>query len=200
MATMLNGTGFISLHWSPGLCGLLHSPTIPPSLSMHECGAEGSASHLLVGSASCSLACPALQCATSLGQPAASLLWVLTPLLLAGSPHGPPPLPRCPSPPLLLVWMNVSSLSPWLSWLSEFYTLQFSVSSGCFFVFKLLLSFFWLCEEAQCVYLGLHLGQKLWNKNPVFFHPWLWFFFRSSPKCEEQCWCSQLATIIAEWR
>ena len=29
-----------------------------------------------------------------------------------------------------------------------------------FFVFKLLLSFFWLCEEAQCVYLHLHLGWK----------------------------------------
>ena len=29
-----------------------------------------------------------------------------------------------------------------------------------FFVFKLLLSFFWLCEEAQCVYLRLHLGRK----------------------------------------
>ena len=28
-----------------------------------------------------------------------------------------------------------------------------------FYVFKLL-SFFWLCEEAQCVYLRLHLGQK----------------------------------------
>ena len=29
-----------------------------------------------------------------------------------------------------------------------------------FFVFQLLLSFFWLCEEAQCVYLCLHLGRK----------------------------------------
>ena len=29
-----------------------------------------------------------------------------------------------------------------------------------FFVFKLLLSFFWLCEEAQCVYLRLHPGRK----------------------------------------
>ena len=29
-----------------------------------------------------------------------------------------------------------------------------------FFVFKFLLSF-WLCEEAQCVYLCLHLGWKL---------------------------------------
>ena len=28
------------------------------------------------------------------------------------------------------------------------------------FVFKLLLSFFWLCEKAQCVYLHLHLGRK----------------------------------------
>ena len=37
--------------------------------------------------------------------------------------------PGCPSPPLLLVWRNVSSLSPWLL---DFYTVQFSVSSGCF--------------------------------------------------------------------
>ena len=29
-----------------------------------------------------------------------------------------------------------------------------------FFVFKLLLSFFCLCEEAQYIYLCLHLGQK----------------------------------------
>ena len=29
------------------------------------------------------------------------------------------------------------------------------------FVFKLLLSFFWLCEEAQYIYLHLHLGWKL---------------------------------------
>ena len=61
------------------------------------------------------------------------------------SSHNPPPLwvcqppPRCPtvsplhpgclSPPLLLVWVNVSSLSPWLS---DFHTVRFSVSSGCF--------------------------------------------------------------------
>ena len=29
-----------------------------------------------------------------------------------------------------------------------------------FFVFKLLWPFFWLCKEAQCVYLCLHLGWK----------------------------------------
>ena len=71
--------------------------------------------------------------------------------------HASPLCPSCPSPPLLSVWMNVSSLSPWLL---DFHTVRFSVSSGCFFFFKLLLSFFWLCEEAQCVYLCLHLGQK----------------------------------------
>ena len=50
--------------------------------------------------------------------------------------HNPPPCwvrqpPPCrkSSPPLLPVWMNVSSLSPWLS---DFHTVQFSVSSSCF--------------------------------------------------------------------
>ena len=37
--------------------------------------------------------------------------------------------PGCLSPPLLLVWMDVSSLPPWLS---DFRTVRFSVSSGCF--------------------------------------------------------------------
>ena len=40
------------------------------------------------------------------------------------------PLPcRKSSLPLLQVWMNVSSLSPWLS---DFHAVRFSVSSGCF--------------------------------------------------------------------
>ena len=66
-------------------------------------------------------------------------------------------LPSCPSLPLLLVWMNVSSLTPWLS---NFHRVRFSVSFGCFLFLNLSLSFFWLCEEAQCAYLRLHLGQK----------------------------------------
>ena len=37
--------------------------------------------------------------------------------------------PGCPSPPLLPLWMNVSSLTPWLS---GFHTVRFSVNSGCF--------------------------------------------------------------------
>ena len=48
-----------------------------------------------------------------------------------------------------------SSLTPWLS---DFHTVRFSGCSGCF-LFLNLLSFFWLYEEAQCVYLRLHLGQ-----------------------------------------
>ena len=63
--------------------------------------------------------------------------------------------PGCPSPPLLPVWMNVSSLSPWLSDPCSSIFCQFWL----FFVFKLL-SFFWLCKEAQCVYLCPHLGRK----------------------------------------
>ena len=69
-------------------------------------------------------------------------------------------LPGCLSPPLLPVWMNVSSLSPWLS---DFHIVQFSISSGGVFLLlflNLLLSFFCLCEEAQCVYLHLHLGRN----------------------------------------
>ena len=65
--------------------------------------------------------------------------------------------PSCASPPLLLVWMNVSSFIPWLL---DFHTIRFSKKFWLFFVFKLFLSFFCLCEEAQCVYLCLHLGQK----------------------------------------
>ena len=70
---------------------------------------------------------------------------------LATSPLGP----GFPSRPLLLVWMNVSSLTPWLS---DFHTVRFSVSSGYFLFLNLLLSFLWLCKEAQCIYLRLHLG------------------------------------------
>ena len=65
--------------------------------------------------------------------------------------------PSCTSLPLLLVWMNVSSLTPWFVGLP--YS-SFFCPFWLFFVFKLLLSFFWMCEEAQCVYLHLNLVQK----------------------------------------
>ena len=55
--------------------------------------------------------------------------------------------PRCLSPPLLLVWMNVHF----------FYLL--GVRLPCRSIFCQ----FWLCEEAQCVYLCRHLGS--WTNN-----------------------------------
>ena len=66
------------------------------------------------------------------------LLPAAWPALLHNTPpcrvHQSPPcrkslLPGCPSPPLLPVWMVVSSLSLWLS---DFHTVRFSVSSACF--------------------------------------------------------------------
>ena len=59
------------------------------------------------------------------GMPAtASPTWSSSHCLAAHPLH-----PSCLSPPLLPVWMNVSSLTPWLS---DFYTVWFSGSSGCF--------------------------------------------------------------------
>ena len=68
--------------------------------------------------------------------------------------------PSCLCPPLLPVWMNVSSLTVWLS---DFHIVLFSVSSGYFLFLHLLLSFFCLCEETRCIYLCLHLGQKSYS-------------------------------------
>ena len=98
---------------------------------MHECGA--------VASASCSLACPVPQSATLLGPPAATLLRVLSALAAHTL------LDECFFFISLVVRLPCSSI------FRQFWL---------FFVFKLLLSFFWLCEEAQCVYLCLHLGRK----------------------------------------
>ena len=68
------------------MCGLLHSPTVPAGLSVRECGAAGSTSHCLVGSASCSLACPVPQSTPSLGPPAPALLQILSAWLPASDP------------------------------------------------------------------------------------------------------------------
>ena len=65
-----------------------------------------------------------------------------------------------------------------------------------FFVFKLLLSFFWLCKEGQCIYLCLHLGRKWLNvslfgsdlfnltmfKLSVFYLVLYCVFFKSIPR------------------
>ena len=69
----------------------------------------------------------------------------------------------CLPPPLLQVWMNVSSLTPWLS---DSHTVRFPGSSDCFLFLNLLLFFFWLYEEAKFIYLCLYLGQK--SLFPIF--------------------------------
>ena len=70
-----------------------------------------------------------------------------------------PLCPGCLSPPLLPVCMNVFSLTPWLL---DFHTIQFYGSSGYFLFLNLLLSFFWLFEEAKLITYASILA-KSWN-------------------------------------
>ena len=91
---------FLSLCWDLGLRGLFHSPVFPLSLSARKWGTTWVTSHYLTWSTSCRLA------------------------------HPGPLLPSCLSSPLLPVWMNVSSLTPWLL---DFLTTRFSGSSCCFY-------------------------------------------------------------------
>ena len=140
-----------------GLCGLFRSPFVPPSLSARECGTTRSASHRLEGSASCCLAsqlhpCPPCSTIRHLAGSASCRL-------------------ACPSPPatavprVLSAWLLISapptSLDECLFFNSLVVGLPYSLifcQFWLFFVFKLLS--FWLCNEAQCVYLHLHLGRK----------------------------------------
>ena len=88
-------------------CVVCFAPPQFLRLSMHECGTAVSAS--------CRTAFP-VRSFHNLPPP-----WVCQ--------QRSPLHPSCPSPPLLLVWINVSSLSPWLL---DFHAVRFSVSSGCF--------------------------------------------------------------------
>ena len=110
--------GAIRCSACPILC---HSESGPLGLSVCECGA--------VGSASCSFAQPAPQSATH---------WVCQPLPCRES--SPPWLPVSTPPTGLDECFFFISLVVGLSYSSIF--CQFWL----FFVFKLLLSFFWLCE------------------------------------------------------
>ena len=67
-----------------------------------------------------------------------------------------PLCPSCPSPPPPPVWMNVFSLTPWLS---DFQIVWYSSSSGYFFVFKFVILLL-VVQGGKCIYLCLHLGQK----------------------------------------
>ena len=117
------------------MCGLLCSPAVPPSLSMCECGAT------LRGLLAVAL--PALfvpQSATSLPSHCCKSS---PPWLSVSTP--PTGLDEC------FFFMSLVVRLPYSSIFCQFWLV---------FVFKLLLFFFWLCEEAQCVYLRLHLGWK----------------------------------------
>ena len=77
-----------------------------------------------------------------------------------------PLCPGCSSLPVFPVWMNVSSLTPWLL---DFHAVWFSGSSGCFWFLNWWLSFFWFSEEVKCFYLCLHLGQNSTTILPSCF-------------------------------
>ena len=89
---------------------------------------------------------PALLVATSLGPPATTLLRVLASRLPVSA------LPACLDECVFFNCLVVGL--PY---------------SGIFCQFWLFLSFFWLCEEAQCVYLCLHLGWKPRNASICLF-------------------------------
>ena len=137
-----------SLCRNPRLCGLSCSLVVPPGLSTCECGTTWSTSPCAHSSP------PYTSSPTSVLQlppcHASSLPW------LHFSAH-----PACLN--------ECSSLTPWLL---DFHTVRFLGSSGYFLFFKLLLSFFWLCKEAKCIYQCLHLGWKsqLHISNPCFLH------------------------------
>ena len=97
--------------------------------------------------------------------------------------HNPPPCWGLPAPALprvlsarLPISAPPTGLDECFFFISLVVRLPYSLifcQFWLFFVFKLLLSFFWLFEEAQCVYLRLHLGQKFNNKDlnvSLFWH------------------------------
>ena len=80
--------------------------------------------------------------------------------------------PLCPSLPLPPGWMNVFSLTPWLS---DFHTVWFSGISGYFFVFKVVL----LVVQGGKVYLSI---PPSWPDIHIFLN---------SPHWEQLTWPSQ---------
>ena len=122
---------FEALYTGAGALGVMvrFAPLpVPPGLSMSECGAAGAASGLT--------ACPVL---STIRQ---SLGPVASPVCLDARLRPPTGLDEC------FFFISLVFRLPCGSIFCQFWL---------FFVFKLLLSF-WLCEEAQCVYLCLHLG------------------------------------------
>ena len=147
--------GFISPCWSPGLRGLLCSPQIVPVYLCASVGPRGATRHS---------ACPVLRHSES-----GPLGLSVRECGVAGSASGQTACPVRPT--LRQSWSRHSHASP----------LRPSYGSGCMFLFYLLgvglpcrsiFCQFWLCEEAQCVYLHRHLGSPphcLFFKDLVIF-------------------------------
>ena len=100
----------------------------------------------------------------------ATALWGLLAAAWPAPLHNPPPRWVCQplpcqesSPPRLPVSTRPTGLDECFFFISLVVGLPYS-SIFCqfwlFFVFKLLLFLFWLCKEAQCVHLQLHLGRE----------------------------------------
>ena len=97
-------------------------------------------------------------------------LWGLLAAAWPAPFHNPPPhwvpqpQPYCESSqPRLPVSTPPTSLDECFFFISLVVGIPYSLIFCQFWLFfdlKLLLSFFWLCEEAQYVYLHLHLGRK----------------------------------------
>ncbi|KAF6084317.1 hypothetical protein HJG60_008593 [Phyllostomus discolor] len=76
-------------------------------------------------------------------------------------PYCNPSLPGHPTLPLLPVWMNVSSLTPWLL---DSHTVQFSVSSGCFLFLNCCCSYFGSARRhSVSAYTSILAGSPLSN-------------------------------------
>ena len=142
--------GFISPHWSPGLLGLLCSPPLVPVYLCVSVGLRGTTRHS---------ACPVLRHSES-----GPLGLSVRECGATGSASGQT---ACPfHRQSLSRHGHASPLCPGVH-------LRPSYRSGCTFLFYLLgvglpcrwiFCQFWLCEEAQCVYLHHHLGSPLINK------------------------------------
>ena len=115
----------------------------------------------------------------------ASTLWGVLAAAWPAPFHNPPPHWVCQLPPCRESSLPRLPISAPPTGLDECFFISLVVrlpdsSIFCqfwFFVFKLLLSF-WLCEEAQCVYLCLHLGR---NSEFVIFNLFTFFTHSSNP-------------------
>ena len=117
----------------------LYFPTLEPWVAQ---SVTWSSSWCLAGQLQLCLSCSTIRLRW-VHQPAATLLRVLSSWLPVSAP--PTSLDEC------FFFISLVVGLPYSLIFCQFWL---------FFVFKLLLSFFWLCEEAHYVYLCLHLAHK----------------------------------------